>query len=61
MTKDPVCGMEISEAKAPAKLWYGGRPYHFCSTACKEVFEKHPQEYQDWMAVSRRDDRRRER
>ena len=45
MTKDPVCNMEIDEEKAVAVLVYKGQTYHFCSSKCKESFEKEPEKY----------------
>lgn len=45
MTKDPVCRMQIEETKAAAKSEYQGKTYYFCSTACKEKFDKTPQIY----------------
>jgi len=37
MTIDPVCGMEVDEAKA-IKLKKGGKVYCFCSTHCRDKF-----------------------
>ena len=45
MSKDPVCGMQLSEASAPAKSEYKGKTYYFCSPACKTVFDKNPEKY----------------
>ena len=45
MVEDPVCGMEISMETAPAKTEYEGQIYYFCSQACKETFDKNPEEY----------------
>lgn len=45
MTKDPVCGMDVDEKKAPATLVYKGETYYFCTQACKRAFEKNPQKY----------------
>jgi len=45
MAVDPVCKMEISEDDAAAKFEYEGQTYIFCSTACKEEFEKEPGKY----------------
>lgn len=44
-TKDPVCGMEIEEQRAAAKVQHQGRTYYFCSEHCKSVFEKNPEPY----------------
>ena len=45
MTIDPVCGMEIEEAQAPAKTEFEGRTYYFCSESCRDEFEANPQLY----------------
>ena len=42
---DPVCGMTIEEKDAAATFAYQGRTYQFCSTSCKEKFEKNPEAY----------------
>jgi P-type Cu+ transporter len=45
MAKDPVCGMQLAEASAPATSEYKSNTYYFCSSACKAVFEKNPEKY----------------
>ncbi len=45
MAKDPVCGMNVDEKKAPAQSQYNGQTYYFCSTECKQTFDKNPQQY----------------
>jgi len=45
MVKDPVCGMNVDEKTAKIKVTYKGKAYYFCSTSCKEVFNKSPQKY----------------
>jgi len=42
---DPVCGMEVDPAKARYKTLYRGKVYYFCSSMCKEEFEKRPEYY----------------
>jgi YHS domain-containing protein len=42
MVTDPVCGMELENAQAPATTEYEGRRYHFCSLACRAEFEANP-------------------
>lgn len=42
MAKDPVCGMEVSPEKAAAKSQHGGNTVYFCSTGCKEKFDREP-------------------
>jgi len=45
MAKDPVCGMECDEKKAPAKSQYKGKTYYFCALACKKAFDANPEKY----------------
>lgn len=45
MAKDPVCGMDVDEKKAAATAVHGGKTYYFCSTSCKNAFEKSPAKY----------------
>lgn len=40
--KDPVCGMDVDEATAPAKSEYQGKTYYFCCEACKGKFDRKP-------------------
>jgi len=42
---DPVCGMSVEEADAPAKVDHDGTTYYFCSNDCREEFEANPQDY----------------
>ena len=37
---DPVCGMQVTVADAPASLVHDGGSYSFCSDRCKERFEE---------------------
>jgi Cu+-exporting ATPase len=45
MTTDPVCGMEVDEAEAPATTEFEGRTYYFCSESCRDEFEASPSLY----------------
>ncbi len=45
MTKDPVCGMQVDEKKAPASSVYRGAFYGFCGQQCKDKFDLNPQRY----------------
>ena len=45
MTKDPVCGRQVDEKTATAKINYKGREYQFCSQDCKRQFDQHPESY----------------
>lgn len=39
---DPVCGMQVQTANAPAQTTYEGRRYRFCSDRCRERFDAEP-------------------
>jgi Cu+-exporting ATPase len=45
MTKDPVCGMNISEQTASQQAQHEGKTYYFCSSDCKQEFEENPEQY----------------
>ncbi len=45
MSKDPVCGMQVDESTAAGKSEYRGTTYHFCSSSCKERFDKDPEKF----------------
>ena len=56
MAKDPVCGMEVDEAKASAHQstpgWpaagsstYKGKTYYFCASQCEKAFDANPEQY----------------
>ena len=48
LSKDPVCGIEVSQRKAEKaelKTSYGGKNYYFHSEECKQKFEKDPKRY----------------
>jgi len=45
MVKDPVCGMNVDEAKAAATTVYRSQTYYFCSKGCQAAFEKAPEKY----------------
>ena len=42
---DPVCGMQVRTANAPAHTVHHGRPYWFCSDRCGERFKESPGRY----------------
>jgi Cu+-exporting ATPase len=42
---DPVCGMSVDPATAPASLEHDGRRYYFCNPGCARRFEADPQRY----------------
>lgn len=39
---DPVCGMSIDPASAPAQIEHAGQTYHFCSQHCADSFVADP-------------------
>ncbi len=43
--KDPVCGMEVSNAKKALTEEYKGKIYYFCSEHCQKTFKKDPVSY----------------
>jgi RND family efflux transporter MFP subunit len=48
LSTDPVCGLPVSIRKAEQsgrKTVYGGKPYFFCSTECKDRFDQDPGKY----------------
>lgn len=45
MAKDPVCGMDVDEKKAAGKSDYKGQVYYFCSSGCKQSFDKDPERF----------------
>jgi YHS domain-containing protein len=47
MAKDPVCGMDVDEAKAAAKSEYNGRTYYFCAPGCKKEFDENSEKYSE--------------
>src|SRR5207248_306561 len=42
---DPVCGMTVDPATAPASLVHEGRTYHFCCPSCAARFQADPGRY----------------
>jgi YHS domain-containing protein len=45
MAIDPVCKMQVEEAKAAATSEYQGKTYYFCALGCKKSFEQNPEKY----------------
>jgi len=48
LSKDPVCGAEVSHVKAEKagrKIPYRGKTYYFDSDECKQKFEKEPERW----------------
>ncbi len=44
MTKDVICGMGVDEKKA-LESFYNGKTYYFCSTTCKQTFDRNPKKF----------------
>ncbi len=42
---DPVCGMQVESAHAPANAAHDGRLYHFCSDRCHDRFVASPDRF----------------
>jgi YHS domain-containing protein len=42
---DPVCGMRVNKAFAPAQMTYGGQTYYFCIAECRARFAENPKRY----------------
>jgi YHS domain-containing protein len=58
---DPVCGMQVRTADAPARGSFAGQPFWFCSDRCRERFDADPARYgvaYDATARGGSDDRR---
>lgn len=43
--RDPVCGMMVDRANAPATTEHDGQAYYFCSIECREAFDLSPERY----------------
>ena len=43
--KDPVCGMDVDSKRAAAASVHGGKTFYFCSTSCRDTFEKDTAKY----------------
>ena len=44
---DPVCGMEVTEDDAAARVEWADRTFLFCSETCRDEFVADPEEYFD--------------
>ena len=42
---DPVCGMQVETAHAPATALHAGHQYSFCSDRCHDAFVRAPEQY----------------
>jgi YHS domain-containing protein len=50
---DPVCGMQVQTANAPASAMHNGERYWFCSDRCRERFEANPERFSHADAVGK--------
>ncbi len=51
--KDPVCGMEVSDADEAFEYEFRGSRFYFCSHNCRDRFEADPEKYLNPEADSR--------
>jgi Cu+-exporting ATPase len=42
---DPVCGMSVDPATAPARVEHAGTTYYFCNPSCARKFQDDPERY----------------
>ena len=46
MVIDPVCGTEVNEESAPGDMApFLGVSFYFCSSKCREAFQREPEKY----------------
>ncbi len=45
MATDPVCGMSVDEKTTKFTSTHDGKTFYFCSSGCKETFDKDPHRY----------------
>ncbi|MBI3116535.1 MAG: YHS domain-containing protein [Thaumarchaeota archaeon] len=45
MFKDRVCGMMVDEKRTQFKSTHDSKTYYFCSSSCKETFDKNPAKF----------------
>ncbi len=45
MARDPVCNMDVQEPNAAGSTQHQGQTYYFCSTQCKQEFDRNPDKY----------------
>ena len=43
--KDPICGMMVDIGEARHKSEFRGNAFYFCCAACKQKFDKQPEQY----------------
>ncbi|HLY82251.1 MAG TPA: YHS domain-containing protein, partial [Acidimicrobiales bacterium] len=62
LAMDPVCGMQVRTADAPARSSFAGQTVWFCSDRCRERFDADPAHHaaaSDGGSAGRPDDRER--
>ncbi len=42
---DPICGMKVNRSNAPIAFDARKISYYFCSSACRDEFQKNPERY----------------
>lgn len=52
LTRDPVCGMQVRVADAPAHAEHAGQRYSFCSDRCHDRFVADPDAYAGGVAAA---------
>jgi Cu+-exporting ATPase len=45
MSKDIVCGMEVSDKDSEYRSQYEGQTFYFCSNECKTKFDESPEDF----------------
>jgi YHS domain-containing protein len=45
LPRDVVCNMEVNEKTAKWKSEYKAKTYYFCSSICKQKFDKNPEKF----------------
>lgn len=53
LAKDPVCGMQVEQASAPATAEVAAKRFWFCSQRCRDRFLAQPERRETSLAVSR--------
>lgn len=48
---DPVCGMQVEKATAPARATWEGRTFYFCSDGCRDSFVRKPLDFKASLKV----------
>jgi YHS domain-containing protein len=42
---DPVCGMQVNIERTTLRSEHRGQKYYFCTAACRNAFDVHPERY----------------